>query len=90
MSVFSNYRFGPNPSNLSPWVDSGVLFLNSAFILIPLFVPRPALAAQANCPAPLVAAAGAEPASLKRIPCRAAAVEEVLRVIAVAAIPAAG
>ena len=34
-------------------------------------------------------AAGAEPAGLKRIPRRAAAVEEVLRVITVAAIPAA-
>ena len=36
-----------------------------------------------------MATAGAEPAGLKRIPRRAAAVEEVLRVIAVAAIPAA-
>ena len=32
----------------------------------------------------------AEAAGCKRIPCRATAVEEVLRVIAVAAIPAAG
>ena len=47
------------------------------------------MAAEADRPAPAVAAAGAEPAGLKRIPRRAAAVEEVLRVIAVAAIPAA-
>ena len=52
-------------------------------------MPRPALAAQADCPAPLVAAAGAEPAGLKRIPRRAAAVEEVFWVITVAAIPVA-
>ena len=38
---------------------------------------------------PLVAAAGAEPAGRKRIPRGAAAFEEVLRVITVAAIPAA-
>jgi len=38
---------------------------------------------------PLVAAAGAEPARRKRIPPCATAVEEVLRVITVAAIPAA-
>ena len=37
-----------------------------------------------------MAAAGTEPAGRKRIPRRAAAFEEVLRVIAVAAIPAAG
>jgi hypothetical protein len=37
-----------------------------------------------------MAAAGAEPAGLERIPCRAAAIEEVLRVVAIAAIPAAG
>ena len=67
-----------------------ILSFDSVLIFVPLFMPRPALAAQANCPAPLVAAAGAESASLKRIPRRAAAVEEVLRVIAVTAIPAAG
>gem|GEM_PF-4418099 len=38
---------------------------------------------------PLVATTGAEPTSRKRIPRRAAAFEEVLRVITVAAIPAA-
>jgi len=37
-----------------------------------------------------MAAAGTEPAGRKRIPRRAAAFEEILRVIAVAAIPAAG
>jgi hypothetical protein len=37
-----------------------------------------------------MAAAGTEPAGRKRIPRRATAFEEVLRVIAVAAIPAAG
>ena len=50
---------------------------------------RPALTAQANRPAPLVAATGAEAAGCKRIPSRPTAFEEVLRVIAVAAIPAA-
>jgi hypothetical protein len=81
-----------NPCNLSLWVDFrdlGVVFLNSVLIFIPLFMSRPALAAQADRPAPLVAAAGAEPARAKSIPGRAAAVEEVFRVIAVAAIPAA-
>ena len=58
-------------------------------MLIPFFVPRPALAAKADRPAPLVAAAGAAPAGCKRIPRCATAVEEVLRMIAVAAIPAA-
>ena len=67
----------------------GAFSLDSILIFIPLFMPRPALAAQADRPAPLVVAAGAEPVSRKCVPRRAAAFEKVLRVIAVAANPAA-
>lgn len=57
--------------------------------LIPFFMSRPAAAAQAYGPAPLVGAAGAQAAGGEGIPTRAATIVKILGIVAVAAIPAA-
>src|SRR5262249_33232297 len=54
---------------------------------IPVLVQRPAPATQTRRPSPLMPAAGTPPASVKRVPYRAAAAEEIFRVRAIVAHP---
>lgn len=53
-------------------------------------MPRPALAAKASRPAPLMAAAGTEAARRKSVPRGAASVVKIFRIMAVRAVPAIG
>jgi hypothetical protein len=59
------------------------------FNYIPIFVARPARAAQARSPFPLMPAAGAAPARFKRVPARITAAVEIFGRVRIGAPPAA-
>ena len=59
------------------------------FLFVPVFVKRPARAAQARRPAPLMRAGRAAPARFERVPKRSAAAVKKFRLAAVGAKPAA-